>query len=293
MPAFFHDLLDPSLTFLRHAWIAGLLASLALGPIGAILVARRISYLAGALAHAVLGGIGVAVYLRHTLGWSWLTPQAGAIVAALLAATLISGIRQFAREREDSLIGILWTVGMAIGLLFLAITPGYHDLSGYLFGNILLLNSTDLWLTLLLAIAVCTATCVWYKELVAVSFDEEFARLRGLRAAIFQWLMLTLTSLCVVLLIPVTGVILVIALVTLPAAAAGHFARRLWHMMLGASLLSVLATSTGLATSYSLDLPTGPMMVLAAAALYALALLGRQLLRLRRKENIASGDRRT
>jgi zinc transport system permease protein len=267
MTEFFHAL--QTVPFLQNAALTGVLASVSCGMVGTFIVIRRITYIAGGIAHCVLGGIGAALYGREVLGVAWLSPMAGALAAALLAAGLIGVVSLRLKEREDTLISAMWAVGMAVGVLFLHQTPGYQqDLMSYLFGNILLVGTTDLWLMLALDAVVVAVSLVFYKQLLAVCFDEEFARTRGLKVELYYMLLLALTALTVVLLVAVAGIILVIALLTLPAAVAGRFARRLWQVMAGAVVLTALFTFAGLAVSYQQELPTGATVICLAAGAY-------------------------
>ncbi|MDT8272402.1 MAG: metal ABC transporter permease, partial [Desulfomonilia bacterium] len=211
-------------TFLQYALVTGVLASIACGIIGSYVVTRRITYMAGAIAHSVLGGMGAARYLQVVHGWTWATPITGAVIAALISALIIGVVSLKARQREDTAIGAVWAVGMAIGIMFIFRTPGYNeDLMSYLFGNILMVTPGDLWMIAALDVLVIGVSLVFYNQLLAVCFDDEFARLRGIRVDFFHLLLLCLTALTVVLLVTVVGIVLVIALLTLPAAAAGHF----------------------------------------------------------------------
>ena len=273
---FFHALSDPSVAFLRYTLIAGLLAGVSLGVVGSYVVTRRITYIAAAIAHCVLGGIGAAVYLRAANNWLWCDPMLGALVAALASAIIIGLVSLYARQREDTVIGAVWVIGMSVGLLFFAATPGYVNPMSYLFGDILLISARDVWLVAAMGAAVAAVGLGFYNKLLAVCFDEEFAELRGVRVKLYYLLLLCLTALTVVLLVPVVGIVLVIALVTLPAAIAGHCTRRLWQMMIAAVLLAMLFTTSGLALSYPADLPSGPVIVLIAGAAYlAVALFAR------------------
>lgn len=259
----------PRYGFLQYALWAGLLSSLSCGVVGAYVVSRRISYLAGAIAHSVLAGLGAARYLQATRGWDWLHPLYGAVAAALIAAALIGLVNLRARQREDTIIGAIWALGMAVGILFMAATPGYGvDLMGYLFGNILMVSPADLWLMGGLGVVVTLVGLGCYRQLLAVCFDAEFARLRGLAVDGYYLLLLGLTALTVVLLSTVVGLIMVIALLTLPAAVAGHFFDRLWQIMAAAVGLSALFTTSGLALSYGPDLPTGAVIIVLAGASY-------------------------
>jgi zinc transport system permease protein len=205
-------------------------------------------------------------------GWTWLRPVHGALVAALLSAAVIGWVSLRRREREDTAISAVWSVGMAAGILFLYATPGYsQDLMGYLFGNILLVTNQSLWLLGGLDAVVILIVWRFFQPFQAVCFDEEFARLRNLRVDAYYILLLTLTALTVVALSMVVGVVLVIALLTLPAAMAGRFARSLAQMMVLASVLCAACCLVGLTISYRPDLPVGPTIILVAAAAYLLA----------------------
>ena len=266
--------------FVQYALLAGVLAGVACGIVGTYVVVRRITYLAGGISHCVLGGIGAALYFQRVHGWLWLTPLVGAIIAALAAAMIIGLVSLRAKQREDTVIGALWAVGMAVGVLFIARTPGYsQDLMSYLFGNILMVSPGDLWLMAALDALVVVLGLVFYNQFLAVCFDEEFARVRGMRVDFYYLLLLGLTALTVVLLVTVVGIILVIALLTLPVAVAGHFARRLWQMMALATVFSILFTTAGLAISYKPDLPAGATIIVLAGAVYLLVVVLSRLLR--------------
>jgi zinc transport system permease protein len=270
----------PRFAFLQHALAAGLLAGVVCGVVGSFVVVRRITSIAGAIAHCVLAGLGAARWLQVVHGQSWADPMLGAVAAALIAALLIGVISLRAKEREDTLIGALWAVGMAVGILFIARTPGYdQDLMSYLFGNILLVRGSDLGLMLGLDVVVVALCVALYPQLQAVCFDEEFARLRGLKVELYYLLLLGLTALTVVLLVTVVGIVLVIALLTLPAAIAGQLTSTLRGMMAGAALLSIAFTVAGLAISYGPDLPAGATTIVLAGLAYLAVLAGRRLLR--------------
>lgn len=276
MVEFFTALADPDNEFLRLAFMVGMLASLSFGIIGTYVVTRRISYIAGALAHCVFGGIGAGLFLRNKVGLVWLDPMHGALAAALLAAVTIGLVSLYASEREDTVIGALWAVGMAAGLLFIDLTPGYYNLASYLFGDILLISRSDLWLVLVLDCVVVSLSIYFYNTFLGVCFDHEFARLRGVQVGPFYILLLCLTALTVVLLVRVVGIVMVIALLTLPAAVAGQFARRLWQMMILAILFCMAFTWAGLSISYAWSLSSGPTIIMVAGATYLLIILIRK-----------------
>ncbi len=262
--------------FLQSALAAGLLASIGCGLMGPYVVVKRIAFIAGGIAHSVLGGMGAALYFGYS-------PLAGALLAAVLAALLIGWVRLRWRAEEDTLIGALWAIGMAVGLLFIAKTPGYQtDLMSYLFGNILLVPTESLWFMAALDGLLLLLVLAYHRQFLAVAFDEEFARLRGIPVTFFYLLLLVMVAVTVVLLIQVVGLILVLALLTLPAAIAGHYVHSLGLMMLIATLIGGALNLAGLALSYGPDLPAGPTIILVAGGLYVTsALLSRFLARRR------------
>ena len=261
--------------FLRYALAGGLLVSIAGGVVGSLVVTRRLTALAGGIAHFILGGMGGARYLNKVHGIEWLSPLHGALAAAMLAAVIMTFVRLRAKEREDTLIGALWALGMAAGVLFIWRTPGYNeDLMAYLFGDILLMSREDLIVIAILDAVILAAAFGFYGQLVAVCFDEEFARLRGLPVDLFYFVFLCLTALTVVVLVTVVGVVMVLALLTLPVAAAGRCARRLWQMMALATVFISGLTTLGLAVSYDANLPAGATIVMLAGALYAVVTFG-------------------
>lgn len=274
MIEFVQALADPDLPFVRYAVIIGLLASVPFGIIGSYVVVRRISYIAGAISHCILGGIGAGLYLEKEVGLTWFGPLSGAIAVALAAAVILAFVSVFSRQREDSVIGALWAAGMAAGLLFLAKTSGYVDPMSYLFGNILLINGSDIWLVLVLDVVVVGIVALFYNTFLAVCFDAEFASLRGVRHHLLYLLLLCLTALTIVLLVRVVGIVMVIALLTLPAAIAGNFVSNILQMMVVATILCMTFILAGLGTSYSLDLPSGPVIIIFAALVYLLVVLG-------------------
>ena len=259
--------------FMQYALGACLLASIGCGTIGAYVVIKRIGFVAGGIAHTVLAGLGIAYFLGAE-------PLYGAIIAALAAAVLIGWIKLRWRQEEDILIAATWSVGMAIGILFIARSPGYAvDLTSYLFGNILLVSGTDLVLMAVLDALIVCVIVLFHRQFLATAFDEEFARLRGVNVELFYIFLLCIVALTVVLLIQIVGLILVMALLVLPAAAAGQFVTSVARMMLLAVVLSALVTLLGLWVSFATDLPSGATMVVAAGILYATALVARRILR--------------
>ena len=268
MSDFFSALATQS--FLQNAVVIALLASFACGVIGSFVVVKRISFIGGGIAHTVLAGLGIASFLGANV-------IAGALVAAVAAACIIGLISLYAREHEDTLISALWAVGMAIGIIFIRKTPGYAtDLFSYLFGNILLATAGNVIQLLLLDALVAIFVFAFYKRFVAVCFDEEFTRLQGVRVPLWYLLLLCLTALTVVILVQVVGIILVIALLTLPPAIAGQWTQTLGRMMVVACIATAVFTLLGLSFSYSYNLPGGAVIVLTAAVSFLLSLAVRR-----------------
>ncbi|MFH1155087.1 MAG: metal ABC transporter permease [Pseudomonadota bacterium] len=277
MIEFFQSLADPDLQFLRNTLTVGLLASVSFGIIGTYVVTRRITYLAGAISHSAFGGIGAALFLKTVMGLSWLDPIHGAIVFALGAAVITGLVSLHAREREDTVIGAIWAVGMAAGLLFIDMTPGYFNMSSFLFGDILLISRSDITLVLVLDLLTVAITVLFYNTLMAVCFDEEYATLRGINAGRYYILLLCLVALTVVLLVRVVGIVMVIALLTLPPAVAGKFTTRMKRMMILSIWLCMFFNTAGLALSFSAGLSTGPTIIAIAGTTYLAVLVWKRV----------------
>jgi len=265
-------LTHPDYQFLRNALIVGLLASISFGIIGTYVVTKRISYLAGAISHSAFGGIGAALYLNRTYGLSWLDPMMGAVVSALAAAIITGLVSIYAREREDTVIGAIWSVGMAAGLIFIDLTPGYFEISSFLFGDILLISSKDIIMVLVLDTFIVATTLLFYNRLLAVCFDDEFATLRGINAHGYYIFLLCLTALTIVLLVRIVGIVMVIALLTLPAAVAGKFTTRMWKMMLLSIFFCMAFNTAGLGLGFFQGLSSGPSIIIIAGLTYLMVI---------------------
>jgi zinc transport system permease protein len=263
-------------SFLQYAILGGLLASLACGIVGSFVVVRRATYVAGAIAHCVLAGMGAARYLQRVHGVEWMSPLFGATVAAVVAALIISAVTLSGRQREDTVLSAVWAIGMALGITFITATPGYYeDLMSYLFGNILMIGVSDLQQMAVLDAVIVVLLLLFYNKFLVISYQPELARLRGIRVGLYHTLLLVLISLTVVLLTQVVGLVMVIALLTLPAATALHFAQRLWVAMLVATVLCFLFTVSGIALSYGPELPAGATVIEVAGAAYLMAIVGK------------------
>lgn len=252
--------------FFRNALLAGLLVSIACGIVGTLVVLRRVVFLSGGIAHAAYGGIGLGFYLG-------IDPLLGAVGYSLAAALAMGLVELRARQRADTVIGVLWAIGMATGIILIDLTPGYKpDLMSYLFGSILAVPSNYLWLMLALDILITLFVALFFKELVASSFDESYALTRGVPVEAMHLAMVCLIALAVVMMMRVVGLIMVIALLTMPAAIAVDWVKDVKRAMGLAALLSAAFVVCGLALSYSLNLTSGATIILVAGATYLLSL---------------------
>ncbi len=260
-------------SFLLMPLFAGIAASITSGIIGSYVVIKRIVFITGSISHAVLGGMGFFLWLKRTYHLEFLTPLYGAIFSALVSAALLGWIHLKYKEREDSLIAALWATGIAIGIIFITYTPGYNvELMNFLFGNILWVTQTDLWIICSLDVVVLTMTLIFYRKFQAICFDEDQATLQGIAVKRLYILLLCLIALSTVILIQVVGALLVLAMLTLPAAIAASWTYKLPSLMRTAVLSSMLFTCIGTYASYELNWPPGATITLVAALAYALTL---------------------
>jgi len=273
MENFIAALFNPSVPLVWYAVLAGLVSSIAFGMIGTYVVVKRTTYIAGAISHAALAGIGFALFLKEVCGIMWFTPLMGGIASSVIAALIISGITIKANERSDTAIGIIWASGMAIGMLFIFKTPGYGDPMSYLFGNILLISKNDLYLIVALDMVIAAIVILFYRQFLAICFDEEFSRVRGLNTVLYETILNILIAVTVVLMVSVVGIVMVIAFLTIPPAASGLFLKKLWKIMVLSVVICSGITFMGLAASFVLDMPSGPVTIICAVILYIIFLI--------------------
>lgn len=244
--------------FIQNALISGVLISIAAGIIGSLVVVNKITFLTGGIAHSSYGGIGLAIYAGIPVLF-------GATIFAVITAILIAIITLKNRTRIDAIIGMMWASGMAIGIIFVDLTPGYNvDLMSYLFGSIIAVSNEDLIYMSILDVFIVVVIAFFYKQILAVSYDSEFATLRGINVKFFYTLILILAALCVVAAIKAVGLILVIALLTIPTYLAETFASRLSSMMIISSVLATIFTVLGLVVSYMYDISSGASIIMVA-----------------------------
>ncbi len=261
-----------SYDFIQNALTAGILLSICAGIIGSLIVVNRMVFLAGGIAHTSYGGIGMAIYFGIPI---FLGASLFAVGAALLLATI--SLKQ--KNRMDTFIGLIWAVGMAIGVIFVDLTPGYNvDLMSYLFGSILAVSKEDIYFISILLALILVVVVFWYRDILAVSYDSEYAALRGVSVRFFYTLTLILSALTVVVAIKIVGLILVIALLTMPVYIAEKLSSSLASMMFISSILSLFFTLVGLYLSYTYDLTSGASIILVAAVFLLFFLLANSLL---------------
>lgn len=258
--------------FMRNALAAGILVSIACGIIGTYVVTNRIVFLSGGIAHAAYGGIG----LGYLLG---INPIFGAIVFSLTSALGMGIVHRRTQERSDTIIGIMWAVGMALGIIFLDLSPGYKaDLMSYLFGSILAVPTSDLIIMLVMNLIILTVVVLYYRELQAISFDETFAFVVNVPVDQLYLLLVGMVALTVVMTMRIVGLIMVIALLTIPPAIAGLFVKDMKRMMILSITLSILFTIAGLMLSYTLNLTSGATIILVAGISYFISFLIKKMI---------------
>jgi zinc transport system permease protein len=259
--------------FLQMALFAGLAASIANGIVGSYVVVKRIVFISGSIAHAVIGGIGLFVFFQTVLGWSWCSPFLGSLISAIFSGFLIGWIHLYHKQREDTVIAALWSFGMSTGVILLSMTPSNQsEIMSFLFGNILWASSKDVYSLIILDAIILLITLPLHRRFLAICFDEKQAYLQKQPVKFYYFLLLTLVSITVVLLIQVIGAILVIAMLSLPAAIANIFTKKLSKMILLAILLSAIFSFLGMFLSFSFNWPPGATIALTATAAYILFL---------------------
>ena len=254
-----------SYDFMRNALYASLLVGVACGLIGTLVVLNRIVFLGGGIAHAAYGGIGLAYYFGQD-------PMLGAILFSILSALGMGLVHLRTKARSDTLIGVMWSIGMAIGIIFVSLTPGFKaDLMSYLFGSLLAVSGADLRLMAVVVVLVIAFVVLLYRSLQAISFDETFSTVRNLPVAVLYLVMLVMIGLTVVVAMRVVGLIMVIAMLTIPPATANLFLKDMKGMMLLSIGLGWLFSTVGLIVSFALNLQAGSVIILVASLSYLLA----------------------
>ncbi len=259
-------------TFMRNALMAGMLVSIACGIIGTYVVVNRIVFISGGIAHAAYGGIGLGYFLGFD-------PVLGAVLFSVASALGMGVVQQRTRQRADTLIGVMWAIGMALGIILVDLTAGYKaDLMSYLFGSILAVPTGDLWMMATLDLIIVTVVTLLYKELLAISFDRTFATVENLPVETLYLILLSMVAFTVVMMMRVVGLIMVIAMLTIPAAISGQLVKDMRRMMVLASVLGMTFTVVGLWLSYTFNLTSGATIILVAGTAYLLTPLIKRIL---------------
>ena len=256
-----------SYDFFLNAFLASLLAAISCGIVGAYIVSRRIVFISGGITHASFGGIGLGYFLG-------INPLVGAAIFSVLSGMGIQLFSSHGKVREDSSIAIWWSLGMAIGIIFVYLTPGYApNLMSYLFGSILTVSAGEIWLMTILSAIIVLFFTLFYRTILYISFDENFARTSNLPVALFNYLLMVLISLTIVLNIRVVGIILILSLLTIPQATANVITREFGRMMVYSIIFAFIASFTGLLISYFADIPSGATIIFTQVVLFGLVKL--------------------
>jgi zinc transport system permease protein len=258
--------------FMRNALVAGLLTSIICGIIGTLVVVNRLVFLAGGIAHSAYGGIGLAFFF----GWPYMV---GAIGFSFVVAMIMAGVSLRAKQRADTIVGVLWAMGMASGILLLDLTPGYNvDLMSYLFGSILSVPRTDLVAMAAMGGVILLLVSYFFRDILAMSYDEEFAQIRGVPVKRLYYMLIGMVAVTVVMVVQVVGLILVIALLTIPPSISEKYTKSLAKMMVLSCLLGMAFTTGGLWLSYSFDMTSGAAIIFLASMVFFLSMLFDRLL---------------
>ncbi len=265
--------------FIRNAFAAAFLMAVSCGLTGTYIVARRMVFISGGITHASFGGVGISYFF----GWP---PMAGAAVFAMIAAVTTENLTRKKLIRNDSLIAVMWSLGMAIGIIFIYLTPGYSpNLMSFLFGSIITVTHVDLWLMLALTMVVSLIFILFYRIILFVSFDELFARTRGIPVMLVNYIMITLVALTIVLSIRVAGIILVLSLLTIPQNTANLFTSSFGRILVWSVIIGFIGALIGLLASYYLNIPSGATIIFSLVFLYLIGRMVRSFLRYRVQKN--------
>lgn len=258
-------------TFFQHALLGSLFASIACGIIGTYIVTRRLVFISGGITHASFGGIGIGLY-------AGIPPVVTAAVFSVLSAFGVQWLSKRNDMREDSAIAVFWTFGMAVGIIFSFLAPGFTpDLSSYLFGNILTITDGDIWLLAALSVALALFFGLFFRPILAIAFDREFARSQRMPVAFFEYLLMMFIALTIVACLRMVGIVLAISLLTLPQMTANLFTYNFKRIIWLSILVGYASCIGGLFLSYSLQVPSGASIIFVSILLYAGAKVGKIL----------------
>jgi zinc transport system permease protein len=267
-------------TFFQHALIGSLLASIVCGMVGTYIVTRRLVFISGGLTHASFGGIGIGLY-------AGISPLLSAAVFAVLSAFGVEWLSKRSEMREDSAIAVFWTLGMALGIIFTYLSPGFApDLSSYLFGNILTIAVPDLLFLGIVALLTTLFFALYIRPIIAIAFDREFAASQGIRVRLFEYLLMMLIALSIVGCLRLVGIVLVISLLTIPQLTANLFTHSFTHIIWLSIGIGYLSCLGGFLLSYYLNVPSGASIIFFSIIIYAVCKLFKTFrVHLRQKNN--------
>ena len=252
-------------SFITNSLLAAFFASITCGIVGTYIVTRRMVFLSGGITHASFGGIGMGYFFG-------LNPIFSAAVFAILSALGVEFLSKRTEIREDSVIGILWSFGMAIGIIFIFITPGYvPNLMTYLFGSILTVSGLDVWLMLALSVILILFFTFFYRLILFVAYDQNYARTHKIAVDLLNYILISLVALTIVLNIKVVGIILVISLLTIPQSIANLFSKNFRNIILLSIVISLVGVLTGLIFSYKINIPSGAAIIFSLVIFFGLA----------------------
>ncbi|WP_392485984.1 metal ABC transporter permease [Haloimpatiens sp. FM7315] len=249
-------------TFLQHAFVSAILASIACGIVGTIIVEKKLVMMSGGIAHTAFGGVGLGYFLG-------IEPIIGALVFSIFSAIGITTIKRKTHTNSDALIGMFWSMGMALGILFISFMPSYPpDMSSYLFGDILTVSLMDIKITLVLDLLIVFTIFSFFNLFKSYLFDAEFLSTLGVNTCFLEYLLFIIIACTIVVLIRVVGIILVIALLTVPPAIAKHFSSNLRNIMILSIFLGMFLCIVGLVISYQFHIPSGASIIMITVTAY-------------------------
>lgn len=269
---FLSAVFDPSLSFLRNSVIVALLSSFSAGIVGSFVVANRMSYIVGSVSHSTIGGVGLSFFLGTVAGIDIVSPSIGGLLFAIISGFVISFFYLWGKERVDTAISLVWIVGMSLGVMFASLTPRFSELTSYLFGSILLISEEDVLYIMVITALVMVIISLFYHQFVLTCFDKDFSKTRGIPPEVFLTVLILLISVTVFSLIKTVGVILSIALITLPSAISNLFANKIARIIPLSVLIASVSQIVGIWISYELDLPAGVVISLLLGTVYTIAL---------------------
>lgn len=256
-------------TFFQNALLGSLFVSIACGIVGTYIVTRRLVFISGGITHASFGGIGLGLYFG-------VSPILSAALFSVLSACGVEWLSKRSDMREDSAIAVFWTLGMALGIIFSFLSPGFApDLSSYLFGNVLTITHSDIWLLAGLSVVLIAFFALFFHPIVSIAFDREFSRSQGLPVVWFEYTLMMFIALTIVFSLRLVGIVLAISLLTIPQMTANLFTMRFQRIIVLSVFIGYASCLGGLVVSYRLNVPSGACIIFCSILIYALCKVGK------------------